>query len=623
MTQGTGTSGPKQAAAIFGGGGEATPQAPEGSATKGAAETPNVGDAIVLQRVLAVLVASTAPLSMDALSADINGGGNPHIAQGRIEAILGVMGESVAKTTGEGGVVLYALTPSAREEIDAPGRAMEARAAVALVLGGAMSYLDLETGGDVKPVSYLPAADIAHAIVRANSVKGPLLDEDLQRSFVGEENAETPAGMEALIARARGAADLLVQHELAAYDADADGFELTEEGERKLATAGAIAVMKAMMPASAAPSQDEVVAELTTTWERTLKEGEAARKAAIAQRDKALAETALYERWFSEKGIESPAKLVAEQLRATTSEKVFTWKQQVTIEGDELFRLIDEMRELDALIEQREEAIKSNKKASEAALDILRARRSTVYEAVTNRGSRTIVKNAFSRVVTVDGVPMREVCSAEEHDYGTVLATEPLALGTQLGIPGAAAPSTPVAALPSVEVKPAPEASDAAGSVKTKRTTSAAPSAALPAGDDTAEKTGDLAAGKATLGDLAKITDAAAPAGPALKALTPASIRSYVVDHILPAHPNGILLSDIPKAIVAMAGMTFTSDEARATTLTTLEKGAQSARIKGLVAEDITPKGPVYRALPKPEEKGDEEGKKGKGKASGKADAGK
>lgn len=589
----------------------------------GGGDGTSVSDATVRQKVLSLLVASATPVSVETIGADINGAG-PHIAQGRIEATLTALESMVKKTPGDGGVSLFALSPGAREEIEAPGRVMEARAAVALVLLGRMSYLGLESDGDVKPDTTLPAADIAHAIVRANTEKGPILDEDLQRSFVGDDNPETAEGMGALIERASNHADFLAGHDLVEFDPELQGYELTPVGERKLFTAGALATMKAMMPAGMAPSQDEVIAELTTTWEKTLRDGEAAKKAAIAQRDKALAEAALYERWFGEKGIESPAKLVAEQLRATTAEKTFTWRQQVTIEGDELFRLIDEMRELDALIEQREEAIKSNKKASEAALDILRARRSTVYEAITNRGSRTIVKSAFSRVVTVDGVAMREVCSAEEHDHGTVLATEALAIGTQIGIPGAAAPSTPVAALPTGE------ASDAAGSVKTKREPGGRPGA-LPASEATVEKTGDLATGKATLDDLAKQTapETAAPAGPPLKAMTPVAIRTYVVDHILPAHPDGILLSDIPKAIVEMAGMTFASGDARASALVVLDKGAQSARLKGLVAEDITPKGPIYRARPKAEAKedatGEEEGKKGKAKekSQGKADAGK
>lgn len=599
------------AAPIFGsadttssGGGRTTQEGGPGTERKRDAT-----DTEILAAVRSALHASSVPLDIEAIGAEVNAHGErSHVATGPIKSALAILqtaGAVVVEDSADPSRAKYALSAAAREELDSPGRTKEARAAVVTVLWGETSYLDCEAGGSAVLRDFLSKEEIAHAIARANTDKGPEVDGDFRRSFLGGQNPETAEGMLALSTGAGGACAALEGQGLA--EPGEGGYRLTPVGKHLFLLSGATALADRTIPRPSTPSVEEQLAEATATSCAQVADATKRTDAAIAQRDDALKRASLYERWFAEKGIESPATLIAESLRGKEGEKTFTWKKTVTMEGAELRRAIDEMRELRALIARREDEIKSEKKRAEAALDLLRTRHAGVTDMVENHGTHTVVKQAFARIVEIDGVPMREVCSAEEQDYGTRLDIEPLKAGTQVGIAGAAPPSTPVIAL----------AAAATPKVESVTTPTEATQPPAPEGEK----------------PPAPPPDPPAHTGPKLGDMRPQTIRAFVVEHVLPKAQDGILLDAIPDAIIDLAGLTFADAESRASTVAMLRKGAESARVKGLVDEEITPKGPAYK--PKAarardessegesaEPKG-EEGKAGqRGRRSGKAEAG-
>ncbi len=581
---------------------------PNGAQTTPVTETPDAAPRDPCQAIEKVLLASANPIDLAALSADINAeAGAEHIAEGVLVATLAEMktlGRVAETETGTPPKKHYAMSEAAREELEAPGRVLESRAAVVGVLAGRTNYAPVERGQPPQVMSGLTAAEITHAIVASatNEAVAPLLDPDFRTSFIGERDATTKQGALRLIEQAKGILLILVGHGLATLveePGDDQAYKLSDAALKTFVVHGSLGVAQKTMPQKAPDVPwEEREGALNDAWAAQVSELQKRVLEAEKRRDTALQQTALYERWFREKHIDSPAEAVRADLGHKERSNHFTWSVTKEIEGAELIRLLDELGRLTEHHNNLVEKVANEHKQGKATCEFLSARIDTLMDMVTARGKRTITKLAWQRVIAVEEegktVHKREILSAEEHDLDTRLALEPIAAGTQLGIKGLADNSAVVADPVGATVKKAADTTTNGKSVSSSPVNQTKGVAEEAQGASPKNNSAVSAEQATTNGASAKEPQEPQESKRPVLSLSLKGARSFIVEHVLPKYPDGILLKEIPDAAFKIAGMNLSGD-AYTSAFAMLTKAGQSAREKHLVDETITPDGPFYK----------------------------
>jgi len=515
---------------------------------------------VAVNDVLSVLLASTTPLDLDAIAIDVNAdSAKHHVPKGVIEALLdGDLASKVTRTDeGDPPRFHYALTATARAEIEQPGRVREARAAVVVLLAGRTSYTNTEGAPTVQ--DRLTAFDLAQGMVVANGTgtsghAGPSIPVAMVTSFYhGLDPAQPDQWVRAIEGHltALSAAGLVeIEGGPVAADADADApdatYALTADALALFQESGAQAVVERTFPPKPAALTSE---QVEASVQRRIAEAVAASEveAALFKRywEASVADltgerriTALYERWFTDQHVADPRAMLearASRGRAAVRES-FEYRDERELTHDELRRVIKEASALSDHIKQYTEEAGARKAADGAYLKTQTAKLESLREIehgwAEGRKSHVVLKKAHTDVVLGKLVTI----SDDPHDAGTVLHEEELHPGAQLELAGAklGGPQwTPTASAPSAPVTnvtvvlSSPPAAESAVPVNAAPVSTEPP--ALPA-----------PCGKVELKLPALI--------PVLKAM---------VAH--PAHAKGLLgLSGVATALCTWTGMTRT-----------------------------------------------------------------
>lgn len=446
-------------------------------ATRGAGPEPTVeevpqpvlvemGDAAVDAAVLSVLVAEEGPAILARIAAEVDAGrpqGTAFVPAGRVEASLGRL--CAASEAHVSGVMLgdppvrhFALTTEGRTALLSPEILRGQRRALVAVIAAGLEHFDGHP-----PVDYRGALDafaIGDVLVRAKIAfdKGdgtpfvPAIDAgDVSAFFRAVDPAladHVLAAVEALVAPLVGA-QIVTSTPVHDSDPPVTIYALASASAVTFSRAGADAVVAALYPVpEPAITAAEVSAQIVEATRRAREEAEAAstglRKLAedlAAKLKTSEARTTLLEGWFAKHKLDADKVLAADGMRVDVSRgEIFDYEVEILLEGDAINDLLAEMARARARLNAIKEEGKAKKKAAEAeestAQLVYDGLLSVAESAGNGKGVRRVVKKKAYREVRGG---MLITLSADAHDYGVVLATEPLAASTQTAIPGTGA----------------------------------------------------------------------------------------------------------------------------------------------------------------------------------------
>lgn len=451
-------------------------------------------------RVATALKNIGAAADIETIAAEVNAGVaiDAYLATGVIKACLDVLASEASIVTRETSdspprTVYETTAPQEPAFVDrAEGLSVEARAAVATVLGGGRAYIALPDGTPAPeaepetPLGGFDASQVAFvlAIAAQKDVRAPHIA--IPATYVaGFMEGLDPTEPEPIEARATTILDALAATDPALVCArasdEASGepgrtlFSLTSQGQVLFAERGAQALAEATMaPKPPQPSAEDRLAQLERShleYQKRLIEDHAF---AIAQRDRALKSLAdreksldLYRDWFERKKLADPDTIVAAQ-KAPERKIVQGYTLEMSLNIDEHFRIVRELgnadRSLSMLLEQQSGTVAEMKKEKIKAESRVAALKDLVKLPADGQ-KHVVVKDVYKLVE--DG--RIAVYSADTHDEGALVCYEQIPAGSQRVLAGTGVPEVPAEAPP--RKKKEPKAEPPAEPVKTESAT--------------------------------------------------------------------------------------------------------------------------------------------------------